>query len=87
MCETEQIDRYLFKRLAPNDMLLMEANALINNDLKEKIVYQKQTHALIREFSRKKLRAEIEAVHFAMFSEKKFESFRQKITSIFKTQL
>jgi hypothetical protein len=84
MCETQQIELYLLNKLSSEDQLLMEANTLINTELREKLFFQKQTHILIRDFSRKKLRAEIEAVHHKLFTEKKFESFRQKINSIFK---
>lgn len=84
MCETQQIELYLLNKLSPEDQLLIEANALINTELREKLFFQKQTHILIRDFGRKKIRAEIEAVHNKLFSEKKFGSFRQKINSIFK---
>ncbi|WP_317898850.1 hypothetical protein [Aurantibacillus circumpalustris] len=84
MFETQQIELYLLNKLSPEEQLLMEANVLINEDLKRKLFFQKQTQILVRDFGRKKLKAEIEAVHIKMFSEKQFQTFSQKILNIFK---
>ncbi len=87
MTETQELEYYLINSLQPEDRLVMDAKILLNKDLREKAYWQKQTYLLIRQHSRKKLKAEIEAVHKKMFTEIFFESFRQKISSIFKRKL
>jgi len=87
MTETRDLEHYLLNNYGPEDQLLMQAKLLLSKELREKAYWQKQSYLLIRHYSRNKLKAEIEAVHNKMFSEKKFESFRKKIVSIFKTNL
>ena len=87
MTETQKLEDYLLGTMQPEERLLMEANFLLKADLQEKAKWQENTYTLIRQYSRKQLRAEIEAVHNKLFTEKKFESFRQKISSIFKRKL
>lgn len=84
MCNTQQIEQYILNTLSHEEKLLMEAKFLLDKDLNEKLVLQKQTYALIQRYGRKQLRAEIESVHFMMFNESRFQHFRKKISNIFK---
>lgn len=87
MSEIQEIEHYILNQLSAEDHLLMEAKLLLNKELSEKEFWQRQTYALAKLYGRKKLKAEIEAVHARLFTEKKFESFRQKISFIFKRKL
>jgi|GEM_PF-2305513 len=85
MSEAQELEYYLLKTGSADDRLVIEAKLLLNEDLRDKSVWQKQVYLLVNHYSRKKVKAEIEAVHRKMFSAKKFQTFRQKISSLFKT--
>lgn len=87
MNETEQLEGYLLRNIQPGERLIMEARLLVHPGLKEKALWQQHTYAFIKNYGRKQLRAEIESIHKRMFSEKKFETFRQKILFIFKGKI
>lgn len=83
MSETQYLENYLTGALAPEDSLVMDARLLIDVDLHNKVIWQQRTYELVKTYSRKQLKMEIEKVHNKLFSEKKFSSFRQKIKAIF----
>jgi hypothetical protein len=84
MNETEELEGYLLYTIQPGERLVTEARLLVYPGMKEKALWQQRTYALIKNYGRKELRAEIENIHKRMFSEKKFETFRKKILFIFK---
>lgn len=87
MTEIQEIENYLQKTQEPEERLLTEARLLLNKDFTANLLWQKKTYALVQAYSRKHIKAEIELVHQKLFSQKKHESFKQKILSIFKTKL
>jgi hypothetical protein len=82
--EIELIDGYIFNNNPTEDALLFDAMVIINPSLSNQITWQKKTHALIGQYSRKKIKAEIESVHQQLFNEPAHKNFRQKILSFFK---
>lgn len=82
--ETQLIEAYLHRQLRPEDALLFEARLLVEPDLQQKTTAQKRTYALIRQYTRKQLKQEIEAVHRQLFSEPKYRSFREKVLQLFR---
>lgn len=84
MNETQQLEAYLKGEMSAENKLVMEARLLLMSGLKEKLEWQEKTYALIKEHGRRQLKLELEKVHQRLFSEKRFESFRKKIESIFK---
>lgn len=84
MNETQQLEAYLNGKMSPENKLIMEAQLLLNEHLKEKLLWQEKTYSLIKEHGRRQLKHELEKVHHRLFSENKFKSFRKKIESIFK---
>lgn len=84
MNETQQLDAYLTGDMSPENKLLMEARLLVNDRLKEQLLWQEKTYTLIKECGRRQLKRELEKVHQRLFSENRFESFRKQIESIFK---
>jgi hypothetical protein len=83
MSETKLLENYLLNRLQPADKLVMDARVLLDSELRDKATWQQNTYDLVKAYGRKCLRLEIEAVHKKIFTEKRFESFRRKITRIF----
>ena len=84
MDEIKLIDDYLFKRLSPGESLVFDAKRILDPVLDDKLIWQENTHSIIKQYSRKRLKAEIETVHQQLFTEAKHHSFRQKIMSLFK---
>ena len=84
MDEIKLIDDHLFKRLSPGESIVFDAKRILDPVLDDKLIWQENTHAIIKQYSRKKLKAEIEAVHQQVFTEAKHHSFRLKIMSLFK---
>lgn len=81
--EIKLIDGHLFNQGTHEDALLFDAMLIINPGLSNRIMWQKNTHAIVQQYSRKKLRAEIEEVHRQLFSEATHQTFRQKVLSLF----
>jgi len=81
--EIKLIDVHLFNQGTHEDALLFDAMLIINPSLTNQIMWQKKTHAIVQQYGRKKLRAEIEEVHSQLFGEAAHQSFRQKILSLF----
>ena len=81
--ETKQIDDYLFAYAGAADALLFEARLILQPGLQEKMQWQQRTYEIIQQYSRRRLKAEIEAVHQQLFNEPEHISFRRKVLSFF----
>ncbi len=81
--EIKLIDERLFKLAAPEDALLFDALLILNPGLQEQVMWQKKTHAVVQQYSRKKLKNELEAVHQKLFNEPEHRSFRERIVRLF----
>jgi hypothetical protein len=83
LTEIKLIDDHLFGTSAPGDALLFDALLILDNTLPEKMEWQKSTHILVQQYGRKKLKAEIEAVHQKLFNESPHRHFAQKTRNLF----
>jgi hypothetical protein len=81
--EIKLIDDHLLGTSAPGDALLFDAMVILDNTLPEKVEWQKNAHTLVQQYGRKKLKAEIEAVHQKLFKESLHQPFAQKILRLF----
>jgi hypothetical protein len=81
--DIEQIEEYIFENKQGEEAVLFEARLILQPELKERIVWQKKTYAVIREYSRIQLKKEIENTHRRLFHEPEHKSFRRKIENIF----
>jgi len=81
--DTKQIDDYLLHYAGETDRALFEARMLLQPALRNSLLWQQKTYAIIRQYSRRQLKAEIELVHQQLFNEPEHSSFRQKIMSFF----
>lgn len=84
MNNTKAIDDYLVGNMAPGDALLFEANMLLNNDLWEDVLLQQRTHAVVKEYGRQNIRAEITAVQQILSTVPQHSGFMQRIANFFK---
>jgi hypothetical protein len=80
--EIKKIEGYLLGQLHEEESLLLDAQLLLDPDLREKLHWQKRTFDLLKLYGRQKLRAELEAVHHQVMSSN--QGFRNKILSFFK---
>jgi len=83
LTEIKLIDDHIFNTAAVEDKLLFDAMLILDAGLPQKIMWQKETHLIIKQYSRKKLRAEIEAVQQRLFNDPAHRSFRQQILGLF----
>lgn len=81
--ETQQIEAVLMGTAQPGDALLFEAKLMLDHELADKVMWQQKTYAVIKQYSRRQLRAEIEAVHQQLFTQPEHSSFSQKIRQLF----
>lgn len=81
--DIQQIDDYLLKYAGEADNMLFEAKLILQPALRDQLLWQQKTYAIIRQYSRRRLKAEIEAVHQQLFTEPEHISFRRNILSLF----
>ncbi|MDR3693615.1 hypothetical protein [Mucilaginibacter sp.] len=84
--EIKLIDGYIFNSNPTEDALLFDALLILNPDLPDQVIWQKKTHDIIRQYSSKKLKAEINSVHQQLFNTDKHQSFKRRILSLFSKQ-
>lgn len=77
------IDDYLLGSMAPGDALLFEAKILLNSDLREDVQVQQSTYALIRQYGRQSIKAEIMAVQQTLTTAPQHYGFMQRIKNLF----
>lgn len=84
--ETQQIEAVLIGTASPGDTLLFEAKLMLDNELADKLMWQQKTYNVIKQYGRRQLKAEIEAVHQKLFTQPAHSSFSQKIRQLFSKQ-
>ena len=82
--ELKAIDDHLFHQASGPDNFLFEVRLMLDDELRTKVFQQQQVHALIQQYGRKKLKAEIDAVHQQLFNDSRPHSFAAKIMRLFK---
>ena len=71
------------RQMNPEEQLLFDAQLVLHPDLAEQTQWQQRTYDLVRQYGRQQLRAELEQVHQALFTQSKYQHFRQKILRLF----
>ncbi|MGN6395595.1 MAG: hypothetical protein ACTHMI_08515 [Mucilaginibacter sp.] len=84
LTETEQIEAHLLKQTSLGDALVFEARLLLDDELADKLYWQKTAYDMVNRYGRKQLRQEIEAVHQTLFNTAKHKSFSERIMRIFR---
>jgi hypothetical protein len=81
--EIKLIDGHLFNTGTTEEALLFDAMLILNPGLTEQVIWQKKAHAIIQQYGRKKLKAEIESVHQQLFNDPVHRSFGKRILTLF----
>lgn len=83
MNEALAIENHVFGLELAENRLLFEAKLLIDPTLQEKVTAQKQVYHLVKQYGRKQLKAELEAVHLQIFTAAAHRPFAQRVRSLF----
>lgn len=82
--ETKRIEEHLIGTSNPEDILIFDAQLILDKEFTEKVEAQKLAYETIQQYGRKQLKNEIKAVHQKLFSEPNYKSFRKLILRLFK---
>jgi hypothetical protein len=82
--EIKEIDDHLFQSAPSADAFLFEAKMMLDKSMCDKVRQQQEAHLMIQQYGRKKLVAEIAAVHRQLFRDTRPHSFAGKILHLFK---
>lgn len=81
--EIKQIEDYLLQNSSPEEARQFEARLLLEPQLQEKVSWQKKVYNLIRQYSRRQLRRELNVVQNKVFTNQKYTGFQKSITRLF----
>ncbi len=78
------IDDYLLNRMDPGEALVFEAQMLLSAELSNNFCNHKQTLAIVKQYSRGALKAQISAIQTKLSTEPQHHVFMQRIIHLFK---
>ncbi len=81
--DIQLIESYIFGRMSAPENQDFKIRLLINPELYEDVEVQKEAYAFVKTYGRKKLKAELNAIHEKLFTHPEKRSFRQLIKNIF----
>ena len=81
--EIQQVENYLFGRMSVQEHQDFKVRLLVNPHQQEEVDAQKASYVLIKAYGRKKLKAELNAVHEKLFTRPEKKWFRELIKNIF----
>ncbi|WP_307532257.1 hypothetical protein [Pedobacter sp. W3I1] len=84
MNNIKAIEDYCFGRLATDDALIFEANVLLNKNLAEDVAQERIAYAIIKQYSQKKIKAEILAAQEKLAALPEHQGFIKRIANLFK---
>ena len=82
--DTRRIEQYLDSELSGEEKILFEAQLVLDPHFKLNVRLQKQIHALIKLYGRRKMKAEIGKIHQQLFQNPEHIIFQQRIQQLFK---
>jgi len=80
----QQIENFILRTGHAGENLVFEARVLTDEELARDVALQTEAYAIIKQYGRRKLKAEIASVHLQLFTEDKHFTFRQMILALFK---
>jgi len=81
--ETRQIEEYLNGSFDTGNVLIFEAQMILNPQLHDKVLWQNKAYTIIQQYGRKQLKQEIEAIHQQLFTQPGHLNFSKKIRLLF----
>lgn len=80
----QEIEGFLLKSADITERLVFEARIITDSALAREVALQKDAYAIIQQYSRRQLKAELEMVHQTLFTQPAHQRFRRKILALFK---
>lgn len=84
LIEIQKLEKWLLQQGDPGERLLTEVKLQLNPRLMDEAKWQATTYDLIQLYGREKLREEIKVVEERLFTSPDYQSFQNRIRSIFK---
>ncbi|NII83873.1 hypothetical protein H9N25_13680 [Pedobacter riviphilus] len=81
--ELRLIEHYLLSDAKDGESFLFEAKMILQPELREQVYWQNKTYQVVRDYSRKQLKNEINNIHETLFNTVEHQSFRQKVMRLF----
>jgi len=78
------IEEYLEEKISPGEGLLFEAKTLLNSELATDVQHQEKSYAIIRQYSRQKLKQEIIAIQKMFVTAPENRDYLHRVTRLFK---
>jgi hypothetical protein len=79
--EIEDIDNYVFKKMAAPERVLFEAKLIVAPELRTNLLFQQRAYSMIRWFGRKKRKEQLECLFTSLMRDPHFST---TVNSIFK---
>lgn len=83
---TEQIEKYLHRKLSIANRLLFDAKLIIDPVLGRQVRLQKRLYAIVRQSGRRELKNEVDQIHHRLFNDPENAAFREQVYKIFQQQ-
>lgn len=84
LTKLQETEGFVLQSADITDRLVFEARMIVDPSLTREVALQKEAYALIQQYSRRKLKAELEAVHQTLFTQPIHRRFRQRVLALFK---
>lgn len=84
LTKLQEIEGFVLKSTDVTDRLVFEARMIVDPSLLPEVALQKDAYALIQQYGRRTLKAELEKAHQTLFTQPVHLRFRQKIRALFK---
>ncbi|HEY9488330.1 MAG TPA: hypothetical protein VIQ51_08360 [Chryseosolibacter sp.] len=81
--EISQTEKYLREELSGEESVVFRAKLIIDPELKANTIFHKMVHRMVALYYRKRLKAEVEAVHDRIFNGPSQSDFTNRILKIF----
>lgn len=78
--EIAEIEKYIFRKLPPEEKVLLDARLVVNEDFRMKVFLQDKIYRLLSLFHKKNLKKEAEEVFQTLM---KNPSFQKEVSTIF----
>jgi len=79
----ETIEQYLSGNLKTVEALLFKARLLIDPVLRQQVILQEKTYALVRLFARREIKSRLDRTHRKLFNHPEKKAFQQSILQLF----
>ena len=78
-------EKFLRDELGTPEVLVYEAQMIIDEDLRKNTFYHRVVHSIVRAYYRKKLKAEVQEVHNKLFNDPAREQAWKDLIKLFKS--